>query len=525
MSAPNTTIKVCSGVRLDSRYIHTLYFKSANEQRHYFEGKAVKTFSAYSYIRRHWNLKVQATMYEADKWNYLFFLNSGDSQYYYYFINNVEYVNENTVELTLEMDVMQSYAFRYSLLPCFVERQHTETDEIGDNTVEESLDLGNVVINNSYDVDLKDLYIMIMSSVDLIEAHESKYAMYSGVYSGLKIWAVDAANAPAVEALDDAIHNANITNGIVAIWMYPKELVTLKWDDLYINEVSGINNFNMNYERMTTINGYTPRNNKLFTHPFNFLYVTNNHGNGAVYRFEKFENGQSANFRVTGALSPEGVCMMYPLFYNGETLNYEEGITLGGFPNCSWTGDTYKLWLAQNQNQQNLAIGSAVVTTVAGIGVAAATGGVGAAVGVGAVLSGASQISSILAQRKDMQAQPPQAKGNQSGSVGIVNGKQTFSAQWKSVSAEQARIIDDYFDLYGYKINRVQVPNIQARNFYTYVKTVGCAIEGELCNEDIVKIESIFDNGITFWRQGDNVTGNEPGSYFLADVNRPYNPS
>ena len=55
-------------------------------------------------------------------------------------------------------------------------------------------------------------------------------------------------------------------------------------------------------------------------------------------------------------------------------------------------------------------------------------------------------------------------------------------------------------EAYGYKINEVKVPNRAARPCYTYVKTIGCAVEGQLPADDAKKIQSIFDTGIRFWK-------------------------
>ena len=45
---------------------------------------------------------------------------------------------------------------------------------------------------------------------------------------------------------------------------------------------------------------------------------------------------------------------------------------------------------------------------------------------------------------------------------------------------------------------------------WTYVKTVGCHIYGRFCSEDQNQIQRIYDNGITFWTNGDNI-----GNYSL----------
>ena len=69
----------------------------------------------------------------------------------------------------------------------------------------------------------------------------------------------------------------------------------------------------------------------------------------------------------------------------------------------------------------------------------------------------------------------------------------------KFIKEEYAEIIDAYFDMYGYKVNMVGVPNRHARNCYTYIKTIGCAVDGLLPADDAKAIQSIFDKGIRFW--------------------------
>ena len=132
----------------------------------------------------------------------------------------------------------------------------------------------------------------------------------------------------------------------------------------------------------------------------------------------------------------------------------------------------------------------------------------GGAAAIGStVISGQQQIEGIMAQKADRAIQPPQSKGTYSSNINVVSGCNTFTFYDRCIQKEYAQQIDDYFTMYGYKINRVQTPNIHARTNFTYIKTVGCKIIG-LNNEDTTKIESVFNNGITFWTSGDGI-----GSY------------
>lgn len=84
----------------------------------------------------------------------------------------------------------------------------------------------------------------------------------------------------------------------------------------------------------------------------------------------------------------------------------------------------------------------------------------------------------------------------------------------KTITAQMAKTIDDYFNMYGYATHKVKIPNTNVRPHWTFTKTIGCKIVGSLPSDDQRKICEIFDNGVTFWRNPSEV-----GQYYLD--NRP----
>ena len=521
MGAPQTMIHICENVYIDNNYTHSINFANVYAQQAYFGGKVVKSFPAYSYLRKSWILKVEATMAEAAGWTYLFFRNSQREKIYYYFITQIQYLNDNTVELSLELDVLQTYLFEMNLKQCFIERQHTPTDNIGENTIDEGLECGELDVYQEINGEFEEMCIIVQSSISPEDCTEQTRVdffskVYDSVWSGLGLWAVDITLAAGLALKLADLEKWGYIDGIHNIWMYPKKFIDISdtWDSgKLFHPVMGFerqeNEMLWHPVSMEDIfQGYTPRNNKLYSYPFNMLYVTNNTGNTALYRFERFGGNatmESPEFIYYGAMSPEASLKVVPVNYNGVMYNYDEGLTSGGFPTCAWDADAYKIWMAQNQNAQTVGMIGGGVGVVTGL-MSLFTGNIGGAF-PGAVNS-AMSIANILAQRKDMQVQPPQSRGTYSASVNVAAGYPTFTFQYKALTAEFARIIDDYFDMYGYKVNRHGIPSKNARQNYTYVKTIGCAVGGNLCNEDRQKIAAIFDNGITWWNDGDSI-----GSY------------
>ena len=94
----------------------------------------------------------------------------------------------------------------------------------------------------------------------------------------------------------------------------------------------------------------------------------------------------------------------------------------------------------------------------------------------------------------------PQAEGNiNSGDVTYSIEETTFTCYQMSIKQEFAQIIDKYFDMFGYKVNSVKVPNITGRTNWNFVKTIECNFEGDIPQMHLQKIKEIFNNGITLW--------------------------
>lgn len=80
-----------------------------------------------------------------------------------------------------------------------------------------------------------------------------------------------------------------------------------------------------------------------------------------------------------------------------------------------------------------------------------------------------------------------------------VRGRNGFSFYKMSIKQEYAKIIDDFFSMFGYKVNEVKIPNVTGRQNWNYVKTIDANILGDIPQEDMQKLKDIFNSGVTFW--------------------------
>lgn len=69
----------------------------------------------------------------------------------------------------------------------------------------------------------------------------------------------------------------------------------------------------------------------------------------------------------------------------------------------------------------------------------------------------------------------------------------------KTVRDEYATQISNYFKMFGYKVNKLEIPNLKSRENYNYIKTVDANIIGNIPANDLSAIKGIFDKGVTIW--------------------------
>lgn len=540
MSIPNTTIYLLTGVPLDDTYDHTLYFDRSTpaSQNAYFQTKAFRTLSAHSYQRAGSNvIKVQIPAEQLYICNYLMFQNTGfgtvqsPAKWFYCFVTEIEYINDETSAIHYEIDLLQTWFFDFTLDFCFVERNHTETDLIGQWLEPEPLNPGEYVCNGSYvplKTDLSDMGV-IVSVCELTDDYDGG-KIYDGVFGASVLTYYNVNATGGLDALNSYLASfSDKPQAISGIYLVPKAMIPASvrestWAALD-NNTSG-QSYTVSAPTLTGteyIGGYGPvKNKKLYTYPYNFYNVDNANGATLALRYEFFErlNGSyTPMFRIMGNLTQPVRVVLRPLGYKRMTgtggsedpaTDNLETITLENYPLCSWAIDAYNAWVAQNAVPEAI---KTVGTTAAGLLIGASglmTGGA-TALGAGAL---ASAVGGTLSKMYSASIAADITAGNfNNGSVNCSIGTQNFYGGRFSITADRARCIDDFFSRFGYAINRLIRPNISARPQWNYVKTAGCTITGSIPADAARKICQIHDAGVTYWKNPANV-----GNYGLPNA-------
>lgn len=495
---PATNLRILKNVPLNNTYRDTIYFSTKLSQTNYFTNLAVYTFNDFTYQRQNRAIYVPLNAELLYNCNYIMFQNvTFGNKWFYAFVTEINYINNETTEILWELDVMQTWHFDYTLHACFVEREHSITDKIGENTIEENLELGEYVYSD-FDASgyLSQTCIVAACTFDK-NLDDSVGGTYGGLYSGLcynVFYSADDIN----QFIDRAVRASKAT-GIINIFIMPTELVGEKGSAPRSHTITKT-------KKYFDISGYQPKNNKLFTFPYNFLTVTNLEGNAAAYRYEDFE-GTTCQFLITGSMSCTPQALIAPLKYKGIAVNYVEKMVMSSWPQCAYSTDTFKAYIAQNAT--NLAVeGLSTAYTLGGTGAVAATStaaGVPDPTAIAGFGNALIDVTKTVARIYQTSLLPPQAHGAAGGDINAAISLKDFAFCHTMIKAEYAKIIDDYFNVYGYATKRVKVPNRFGRPHWCYTKTIGCNITGNAPAPDIKTIRQIYDKGITFWQKGGEI--------------------
>ena len=516
---PNSDIRLCN-VPFDSTYEHTRFFQSASTQAAYFMGLSTMTIDtgSYSFIQKDSVLRVSANADTLYKYNYVMYRNTSFSdKWFYAFISRIEWRSDSSSDIHLETDVFQTWLTDLTFHKSYVIREHVSDDVAGNYTLNEGFETGTMVGNSASGIrtTFEHMHIVVSTSVTDVEVINATMRLFNktsaygnvnqGVYTGTALMAypADSDGVIALNAFLDKLNQAGITDVISAIYMCPKTMMS-------VSETNGgkepysaeSKKLEIKMETLpATLDGYTPVNKKLLTYPYRYIYAHNNAGSAAIYNIEDFAGTPS--FLVYGTIHGNPTFKLMPVSYKGIYHNHDEAITLSGFPLCSWTYDGYTAWVAQHGASTAVSMLSTVGSAVGG-----------ALMGNPVIaLGGAAGAAGTLAQAAiESNQQPPQSAGNAiSGAANVAGKANNFYLEMRTIKAENAKMIDDYFSMYGYKVNKLKVPNMKTRAAWNYVQVNDLNVSGAVPSPDMSKIKSMFQKGITLWHN------NDVGNYALAN--------
>ena len=508
MFNPTSKVYFYKNIPLDVSQVNQRLFNSISEQNNYFASlNPILQNATSDYIKDRQRFACPCNAEDLRNVNYMRFQDSNyGTKWIYCFVTEIEYVNPSCCYVYFQVDDFQTYFLDLSIKACYVEREHVNDDTVGSNTTYEGVNLGDYIVNQRIRLlDDDTYYYCMLSTVDPTNNLASTGAsVHNGVLFGGGIWATT--DVAVLKGWIEAIVDGGKQDGVLDIFMVPSyALKDSIIQNYYVGNSSVATTTTTSNTKLTTLDGYTPRNKKLLTYPYVATEISNSNGSVQTFKQERFAN--KLEFEINSIISSGVGTICTPLNYNGDNKNYDYAISLSVFPQCQWYNNPYAKWLNDNTGSN---VASAVGSTVQGIGSGAMMGGVQGGA-LGGALGFLGSIINSFGSAINEQNKPVSSIGTTSNTVLSALKDNAFTLHKVSIKSEYAKIIDDYFDMVGYNVSRKKVPNLTGRQSWNYVKTTNFSCVGACPSPSIKAIKDMFNRGVTLWHT------NDVGNYGLSN--------
>lgn len=561
---PDTVVRLLSNVPVDPTYENVQFFDTQSEQTAFFlqEKFNAGEFTKFNYIQQQGVIRVPVNIEQLWNVNYVMYQNHAfGNKWFYAFVDRIEWSSDNATDIIFRIDVFQTWIYNCRFFKTYVLRETVSDDSFGENLVDEGLETGEYVVNVTHDVIqesesswqdqyAKDRYLAVYTSYGT-EQNDINIQLNGTSPDGGEFDLSYIIPNTVKAANGGEMMNGSYSGSVVQFFLLTPENVESQINP-YIKEMTqkgqidaitamyvclGICRYGsaegawqvtwfMN--RPGSLDGYVPRNNKLFTEPYAYVSMTNNSGDVQEYGYEYLEytgDTDQINFNVRSTYVGQPVASISPRGYKG-TDGVPYMVYLNNFPLASFSYSAYQNELGLNRMSNTWAAGRTAVKAVGNVigGVFGENGLVGGIAGaidptddqsaVGALLGGVGglvtsvassvdEIGTAVTKHIDRARAPMSTSGVTEPAHLLSIQKVGFYAREMSVRADYARRIDDYFSMYGYKVDKVKDLEFHSRRNWNFIKTIGCNVEGDCPAPVVEAIKAIFNRGVTLWHTGD----------------------
>lgn len=325
-----------------------LTFINQTIQLNYFLSLPHLEVDNFSYQRKDNIIRYSEHIDNIINYNYVMYQNENyTNKWYYAFITNMRYINDNMTEITIETDVFQTWQFDISYKLSFVEREHVNDDTIGLHTIDENLNVGEVIEEKEVqEVSLNlYLYIVIQCSFDPETKKDYSFVtMYNGQLFSTPLYLFKySLNEQSQQTFTNIVYfmrdviKEKTIDSIENIFVVPDGLINqqdlqlVQMDDysyyklLYSYKAT---EFEINIDKQLAFSDYVPKNNKCFVYPYNYLFVSNNNSNQNIYKYENFSSESQATFKINLSMQVGCSGLLLPVNYKKNNIANDEALPL-----------------------------------------------------------------------------------------------------------------------------------------------------------------------------------------------------
>lgn len=561
---------ILENIGLDNSYSDTIDFPASTKeeslqiQKRFWENRIIRTFESIRWLGSN---KVVLDLDYNETLNFSYCAYdieiNGSSKRFYAFINDIRLAGNKSVELTLQVDIFQSFLTDFELLDSYIERQHEDRLELNldrkFNTQPEDFYIG----ENYKEVTMKNL--LPYASEDLQGYQQNLF--YAIITTTKDINGIEKNPTP-LSALSTFIVpfiNAFEYNIDLQIFEQPKifdpttdkefisirSLLKLSEDNsiysiniapcfdmgtlyesggkLFYRTIGGsvadFTDNNINYvvllpksssvcnfviDKIDDISGQPskdqPKNmifeSKMFTDPYFFYQLHRLNNEPFKIKNEYLDN--NSWFDLDFFLIADGIIRESTYVRNYKLTNqfkgFENKYEVVNIEELPLKSDQWQNYF--NNNKSTIQNGALLKIGTAGASILGglATGSFGASQGVQTAIGTIASIISDQMRYSDIKESPDTIRSvGNAGSYMLNSGQGHYIISYKTITDEYKEKLFEYFYRFGYKSKKFGIPNLQSRYYFNFIKTIGVKLTGNL-NEIISnQIKVAFDRGITYW--------------------------
>lgn len=502
----------------------------------------------YTFIREDTNIRVPYNADDIYGVNYCMYQNDG--MWFCCFVNTITYVNNGVSLLHLEEDVWHTWGEFLDIKPCLVDREHVNSDRMGEWRAPEpemqleeftvggssfsEAEIDTVVIGTNAIPHLKNSsasssLIFEQLSEDQLDGSDAvSGGLYGNIMSGAKYYGFNVSNVNQRNACKNFLDNLNkcgAAESVCCMFMTSSHFLT--FGSGY--EVQSSSSIVHGTIVPVLVHGgnYTPKNAKCFTFPYSYVSIVDYSGGSMDIKYEDCDTYGSVKYRIQEGLDPTCQMILTMEDYQGQQIDTSHMMPLNSNPQCPWVYSSYQNWAAQNaanidvkrEGEVMKLVGGAAMAAIGAVllhnaaiaaeggmtalGAITSKGGMMAGAGIGTMLGTAYEEDKLKAEI-DMQSKiPAHLMGGSSGNSLQAIMRNTGGYVCHGLQAQSARRLDAFFDVFGYAIDQVKLPNFTGRDYWNYLKTVGANMGGNIPTDRLATINRCLDSGITLWHTSD----------------------
>lgn len=491
-----------------------------------------------------------------EKTNYTYIVMDSDfsDTPYCCYVTDIEITSRGTTKLYLELDVFQQYVYDCTFYRSYIERAHVKTsdDIIGAYTQIEPISGTQYIKQELLDftADLSPYYVLhCLGQIGISEELGNVVFPYNkncgGIPSNLCLGsdnlndiqkAINKYSELKTNVLffnipQDGRQNCQYIQTVPSFtaggnYTDPSSQSTNNLNFHYPNSVT--KEYSFNYNTLTMINGYRPKNKKLFTSQCQTLSFSNRNGTEKTFLPELLTKFNNISFNLRGSCGGVGKYLAILNNYNAPDnerflhVNYGGYVSLGYDMNNSSAVDFQRsMNLLNTAGDVGFTIFSRGLTPTSGKYVykgatfqnekelTQALKNQANANTIDYISSAGGIVSQITNGINDSIATYQSNIKNIGSSSGLDDfGLFTYSAKLyvKSIDRDTAESLDNFLSIYGYSINEILSVSeyMNTRSNYNYIKVSNLNANLWCPDNHYTLFKSLFENGIRIWHNYNN---------------------